>query len=505
MLTLKLLALSPALALRWAPRLIAAGAGRTGRHRLPFLTGSEVPTVRSCIAALLVLLGIALGREALTLRLVAVGALVILILWPESLPGPSFQLSFAAITAIVVLHDHPRVRDMLARRDEGLAQKLGRVLLALVLTGLAVEVSLAPIALFHFHRTGLYGAFANIVAIPLTTFVIMLSRRSLAPLSPRAERPVWWLPHALGLLLAILGRGRRRPRDGLSQAMRRRLRPVVAGGVWISVRTTGGAWLRADRRGALWSLATPPPSARPRCGRTWRCAPRRGSSPSCAGPCGDYSRPVSPSLRTGRGCSARTAPGRGLPPDCSRRGSAMTARAGDFLATRSDHLVGSARYGSARRRRHGGRTALPRHLRAALAEGVQGPLTGPVLASHWGTRPESDDSADQVGRHPWAYRNLVRLSSRGGKSKARKVSCGMRLSLASSPASEGIEGFLSDPLCPLSPTPGPSRSGRGTGVIALAAFPGHFIAAPIQKLDLRPPEGRSDADLPPLLDLFSVS
>ena len=30
-----------------------------------------------------------------------------------------------------------------------------------------------PIALFHFHRAGLYGAFANVVAIPLTTFVIM--------------------------------------------------------------------------------------------------------------------------------------------------------------------------------------------------------------------------------------------------------------------------------------------------------------------------------------------
>src|SRR4029079_10062726 len=123
-------------------------------------------------AALLILLAIALGREALTLRLVATGALIVLLLWPESLAGPSFQLSFAAMTAIVALHEHPRVRALLSRRDEGLVQKLGRNLARMVLTGLAVEIALAPIALYHFHKAGLYGAVANIVAIPLTTFII---------------------------------------------------------------------------------------------------------------------------------------------------------------------------------------------------------------------------------------------------------------------------------------------------------------------------------------------
>ena len=123
LLTLKLLALSPTLALRFRLVLFAAGAGALAGIAYTLLTGAEVPTVRACIAALLVLAGIALGREALTLRLVAVGALVVLLLWPESLPGPSFQMSFAAIIAIVALHEHPRVRAWLSRRDEGLAAK----------------------------------------------------------------------------------------------------------------------------------------------------------------------------------------------------------------------------------------------------------------------------------------------------------------------------------------------------------------------------------------------
>ena len=82
------------------------------------LSGAEVPTVRSLVAALLVLAGLALGREAMTLRLVAAGALAVLLLRPEALAGPSFKLSFAAVTAIIAFHEHPRVRAFLLKRDE---------------------------------------------------------------------------------------------------------------------------------------------------------------------------------------------------------------------------------------------------------------------------------------------------------------------------------------------------------------------------------------------------
>ena len=141
LLTLKLLALSPTLALRFRLILVAAGAGALAGIAYTLLTGAEVPTIRSCIAALLVLAGIAIGREAITLRLVAVGALAVLLLLPESAIGPSFQLSFAAIVAIVALHEHPRVKALLSRRDEGMMMRGGRFLLGLVLTGLVVELA----------------------------------------------------------------------------------------------------------------------------------------------------------------------------------------------------------------------------------------------------------------------------------------------------------------------------------------------------------------------------
>ncbi len=151
-----------------------------------------------------------MGREALTLRLVAVGALVVLLLWPESLPGASFQMSFAAIVAIVALHENPRVQALaLAPRRTSGWSRVGRFLFGLVLTGLAVELALMPIALFHFHKAGLYGALANVVAIPLTTFIIMpLEALALLFDLVGLGAPFWWLT-GQALVLPALARPRR--------------------------------------------------------------------------------------------------------------------------------------------------------------------------------------------------------------------------------------------------------------------------------------------------------
>jgi competence protein ComEC len=265
LLTLKLLALSPALALRFRLILFAAAAGALAGIAYTLLTGSEVPTVRACIASLLVLGGIALGRDAITLRLVAVGAIVVLLLWPESLPGASFQMSFAAITAIVALHESPRVQAWVSRRDEGVIARGGRLLFALILTGLAVELALMPIALFHFHKAGLYGALANVVAIPLTTFVIMpLEALALLFDLVGLGAPFWWLTgQALALLLRLAHAAAAAPGAvALLPAMPpAAFASMVAGGLWLCLWRT--RWrlfaLAPIALGALWALATPSP------------------------------------------------------------------------------------------------------------------------------------------------------------------------------------------------------------------------------------------------------
>jgi competence protein ComEC len=202
LVSLKLLALSEWLALRFNLVLVSATVAAAAGIGYTLLTGAQVPTVRSCVAALLILAGIALGRDALSMRLIATGALIVLAFRPEALAGASFQMSFAAVTAIVALHSTRWARRLLQRRDEGIIARTARALLGIVATGLAVEIALAPMALFHFHRAGLYGVFGNIVAIPLTTFIIMPSEAAALALDAIGwGAPFWW---ACGLSIEAL-------------------------------------------------------------------------------------------------------------------------------------------------------------------------------------------------------------------------------------------------------------------------------------------------------------
>jgi competence protein ComEC len=416
LLTLKLLALSPTLALRFRLILIAAAAGALAGIAYTLLTGAEVPTIRSCIAALLVLAGIALGREALTLRLVAVGALAVLLLWPESLPGASFQMSFAAITAIIALHENPRVQSWLSRRDEGWPTRLLRLLGGLVLTGFAVEIALVPIALFHFHKAGLYGALANVVAIPLTTFVIMpLEALALLFDLVGLGAPFWWLTgQALALLLRLAHAAGDAPGAvALLPAMpAAAFGLIVAGGLWICLwRTRWRRWgLVPVAAGALWALATPAPDlVVTGDGRHLALRTADGELALLRPRAGDYVRDT---LAEASGAEPDFLDLEMLPiaacsPDLCVADLARGGRRWRILATRTPHHVVWAEMVRACAEadivvadRGLPRGCVPRWLRAdrQLLRRTGG------LAVTLGDAPSVATVAERVGRHPWAQR-----------------------------------------------------------------------------------------------------
>lgn len=199
------LALSPWLALRFSvPRIAAVGAGIAGTA-YTLLSGADLPAVRSMIAAWVVLAALMAGRDPLAPRLIAFAAFLILLARPEALLNPSFQLSFAAVTALVALARSPIGKRLARREEEGMLPRLGRLLLALVLTGIAAELVLTPIALAHFGRSGAYGVVANIAAIPLTSFVIMPLLGAWLLLAPfgLGGAVAWALRPALEALAAI--------------------------------------------------------------------------------------------------------------------------------------------------------------------------------------------------------------------------------------------------------------------------------------------------------------
>jgi competence protein ComEC len=193
-----LLRLCPPLLLRMESRKAAAAAAlATGGFYL-LLTGAPVPLQRAFAMAALVMLGLFLDRTALSLRTVAVAAALVMLLAPEQLLGPSFQMSFAAVLALVAGWE------ALRRPLERLRQRPAwwRVpllwLLGLLLTSALAAAATAPFGLHHFGRLQWYGLAANLVAVPLTGLLVM----------PAGMAAVALMPFGLeGLALALMGAG----------------------------------------------------------------------------------------------------------------------------------------------------------------------------------------------------------------------------------------------------------------------------------------------------------
>lgn len=173
-LTRRTLALSPWLALRVSLKTGAALMAAVAAVVYTLIAGASLPTVRSCLATLIVLVGLLLGRQAISLRLVAAGAGLILLFRPEAVLNPSFQLSFAAVTGLVALYQSRFAEQFLKHQEgDGWLSRALRWALGLVASSVVAEVMLSPIAIAHFNQTGIYGVIANFIAIPLTSIIIM--------------------------------------------------------------------------------------------------------------------------------------------------------------------------------------------------------------------------------------------------------------------------------------------------------------------------------------------
>ncbi len=171
------LALIPSLALRFPIRKWAAVAALVTAFVYLLLSGAAVPTVRAWIMMSVVLIAVLLDRPALTMRNVALAALIILILSPESLFDASFQMSFAAVIGLIALVEaHGRQESESAEDVSAFWRLLRRIRIFIVgdvVTTLVATAAVAPFAIYHFHRMSHYGVFANLLALPLVTFLIM--------------------------------------------------------------------------------------------------------------------------------------------------------------------------------------------------------------------------------------------------------------------------------------------------------------------------------------------
>jgi competence protein ComEC len=168
-----LLALAGPVALRFPIKKWAAVAALFATLGYTLLAGQSAPTERSFLMTAIVLLGVMLDRTALSMRLIAWAAAVLLLFNPEYLLGVSFQLSFAATLALIAVYEALRGRLAPMRDGLGWWQRGGIYLAGVLLTSVVAGLATAPYVVFHFGRFAIYGVAANMIAVPLTGFWIM--------------------------------------------------------------------------------------------------------------------------------------------------------------------------------------------------------------------------------------------------------------------------------------------------------------------------------------------
>ena len=168
-----LMAFFPALALNYPIKKIAAVFALFGSLVYLILAGAPVPTQRAFLMTSLVLLAVLIDRNALSMRMVAFAATVVLLVSPHVLTGASFQLSFAAVTALIALYETDSMRQLSMHMKRGFLRRLGGYFLLLMITTLVASLATAPLALHHFGVFAAYGILGNIVGVPLMAFVVM--------------------------------------------------------------------------------------------------------------------------------------------------------------------------------------------------------------------------------------------------------------------------------------------------------------------------------------------
>lgn len=238
-----LMALVPWVALRVPTRKLAAlGALGAGAFYLA-LSGGNVATERAFIMVAVMFCAILLDRRAISLRSVAMAAIVILALRPEALVQAGFQMSFAATVALVAVF-----RVLSAEREwrRSIPRWVWPVV-SVIICSMVAGIATAPVSAASFNRLAEYGLIANLAAVPLMGVVIMPAAVLAAVLAPfglewiglRVMEPaILWILRVAETV------------SGFDGAVMPVVQPaawvlplMALGGVWMVIWRGRGAWL----------------------------------------------------------------------------------------------------------------------------------------------------------------------------------------------------------------------------------------------------------------------
>ncbi len=229
-------AMIPRFALRYNIKKWAAYIAIAGSLFYLLISGAPVPAQRAFIMTALILVAVIIDRNGTPMRSIALAAMMIMLFNPESVLSPSFQMSFAAVVALIsgfealkpIFSEYARF---------GIGRKIMMYVIGLALSSLIAGTATAPFAMYHFNNFSSYGIITNLIAVPLSSFIIMPGGVVALLLMPFGLEVVGLVPMQWGIkmMVAVATYIANLPQavSGLPQLPLITFLLVILGGLWL--------------------------------------------------------------------------------------------------------------------------------------------------------------------------------------------------------------------------------------------------------------------------------
>ena len=200
------IAAAPWLALRISGKKLAAGLALAAVLTYLVLSGSPPPAERSAVTAAVAFGAILVDRQAVSLHALALAAFIVLLLQPEAVTQPGFQMSFAATAALVALAEvWPRpIKEINTPWPLRILQGMWTWTLAGAAASFVAGTATSPFAMQHFNRVSTWGLVTNLVTEPISGFLMMPGLAVGAVLAPFGLGK--WPLEVAGLAIDLLNR-----------------------------------------------------------------------------------------------------------------------------------------------------------------------------------------------------------------------------------------------------------------------------------------------------------
>ncbi len=165
--------LMPGLALRYDSKKIAAVFAVVMSFVYLLISGYSVPTQRAFLMTLIFLIGVMISRRSISMRTISWAALCVLMVSPVALITPSFQMSFAAVVALIAFYESCRSYVQIKVRDKNIFKIVLVYLFGIVVSDFIASIATLPYSIYHFNRVAVYTSLGNLLAGPIIGLWIM--------------------------------------------------------------------------------------------------------------------------------------------------------------------------------------------------------------------------------------------------------------------------------------------------------------------------------------------